>query len=102
MVGVRSATELPGRFRRDAVDTHESGDRVDTAVLTPGRQLGVDARTAIASFDLGVDRPDLDDQDMSSLRACTRRPLPPGVVASRRNFERLTEQTHGPVASMVI
>src|SRR5205823_6263898 len=67
-----------------------------------GRQLGVDARAAVAGLELGMDRPDLDDQGRAALLAGTGGPCAPGVVAGGRDFEGFAQQSHRPLVAVLV
>ena len=67
VVGVGGVAELPRRLGRNAVRLHQLGHGVDAARQAARHQLGVDAWAAVAGLDLGVDRPDLDEQAVAAL-----------------------------------
>src|SRR5262249_36977140 len=85
VVGVGGAAELAGRLGPDVVVAHDLGHRVHAAVVAAGRQLGVDARAAVAGLELGVDGPHLDEQDVVPLLPGAGGAVAPGVVAGGRD-----------------
>src|SRR5262249_61500971 len=74
------------------------GHGVNAAVLAAGRQLGMDARAAVAGVELGADGADLREQGVVPLLACAGGAVAPGVVAGGRDVQRRAEQAHGPGA----
>jgi len=79
------AAELPRRFRGNTGLLHPFGDGVAAAVVATGHQLSMDARAAIAGFELGMDGTDLHEKGVPPLLLRATRSLPPGVVASGGN-----------------
>src|SRR5262249_12150909 len=101
VVGVGDTAELPRRLGPGVVVAHELGDRVDAAVVSAVHQLGMSPRAAVAGVELGMDGPDLHEQGVVALLPGAGGAVAPGVVAGRRDVQRLTEPADGPLLAVL-
>src|SRR5262245_34995422 len=62
----------------------------------------MDPRAAVADLELGMDGPDLYEQGILLLRAGTGGAVPPGVVAPRRDAQRVAQHAGGPLALVLV
>src|SRR5437660_5912785 len=102
MVGIRGTAELPRCLGHDAILPHQPGHGVDAAVVAAGHQLSVDAWAAVAGLDLGMDGLDHDDQGLPPLPLAAARSLPPSIVASGGNLQRLAQQADRPPVLVLV
>src|SRR6185503_12317642 len=95
VVGVGRVTKLPRCFGADVVVVHQLGDGVDTTLDAPGLQRSVNARTAVALLDLGMDGTNLHPESVAALLLRTGGALTPGIKTLEGNAEGFAHQADG-------
>src|SRR5258706_7752193 len=99
-----SANDYPPWPRHDGPDTVTTHQSLDATAAHPaalGRQLGMDARAAIASAGVAVDPFDVVDELTIGGGSPALRARAPGIIAGRRDTEHVAQDRHRIVGAAI-
>src|SRR5947209_2707611 len=97
----RAWVPCPSHDGANAMTAHQSLDAAATRSATLIPQTAMDTRAAIASVVVAMDLPDVVHKLPIGSRTTALRARAPGVVAGRRDTERIAHDPHGVVGAAI-